>query len=163
MNISKNENGITLVELLLAMLISGMLITVIFKLYAAATASWNSVSIQSQNTVNILRLNEYLSIDIKNCAAIKKVTKTRCILTDGHKWIQYRADNLNGKLVVTREISAGSKKKWHQIPGYPVAEFTSSKSTQIPVLVFKKISGVRLEFDLQGIVPEFTSAISGRN
>ncbi|MBD3289453.1 prepilin-type N-terminal cleavage/methylation domain-containing protein [candidate division KSB1 bacterium] len=155
------QYGLTLIELLIAISISGMLLVAIFQLYFAANQVWSSATKQFQLIQNYIKAIHYIARDVQQADAIDKVTKDYIRLVSGKDKIRYKITHKRKFITIIRYVNHQESKEWIQIPRFPVAEF-STEYIEFESVRFKKISDIQIAFSIDDHDKIFQTVITRR-
>ena len=158
----KGQYGLTLVELLISISISGMLLLAVFQFYSSVQHVWSSASAQFRFMQNYIKIVHYIREDIHHADVIEKTTKTYLRLASDQNKIRYQIHFSPEIVSIIREIKPAESNKWIQQPRLPVSEFNVNQ-IQSQSLMFKKISDIQVVFNVNDQRNTFRTAFTRRN
>lgn len=138
MTVTGREKGITLIELVVVIAITGILTTTLIKMYQVAMISFENSSRQSSFLNHTARFIQQISKDVHEAKRIQGVANKQIVLLGKKKRIQYSIKESGKKVVVIRKIQSSKHSDWIQQPRFPVAEFPNIETTSKSVVVFQK-------------------------
>ena len=162
MKIINDENGVTLVELLIAILLFGLISMAVLNMYRAAMMNWNKTTSQSQFTNNTLNTIRYLNTDIHEASKLIQVKKKLIVLAKGKKKIKYSIKTTKKNIQIIREKLLENS-KWKQDPMFPVADFGIKGPADTPTISFKKLSPQQIHVEISLPGSKFETTITKRS
>lgn len=162
MKLIQDENGVTLVELLIAMFLFGMISMVAVNMYRAAMISWTKTSSQAQFTNNLLSTVQRLNVDVHEANNIIYARDKKIILAKGEKRIRYAVKETSQNVQIIREKKTENS-KWEQDPKFPVADFAINGPANIPTINFNKLSPQQIHVEISLPGSKFQTIITSRS
>lgn len=162
MKIVYDEKGVTLVELLIAIMLFGLISLAVVNMYRAAMMNWSKSSSQAMITHNTINAFRYLSADIHESSQIIRVRKNYVLMAKGKNKVRYVVNTQKKNVSLIRE-KLTTHSKWRQDPLFPVAEYGRNGLSDIASISFKRLTSQNIHVEISVSGSKFQTTITKRS
>jgi len=162
MNRAQDQRGVTLIELLIAVSLFGIISVAVVQLYQAAMMNWTRSMSQAQLAENVMRLFQYLNVDVHEAGSFLQMKENVLVLARGDEHVRYSMQNTNDGLQIVRDVKKGNS-PWRREPGFPVADFQTGRQGDAPVVLWQMRSARQIDVEITQPGFRFQTSITKRS
>jgi prepilin-type N-terminal cleavage/methylation domain-containing protein len=154
-----NDHGVTLMELLMVVAVTGILSVALLHLFRAGMMGWQHAAEMTRFQLNTSKLCSAIGRDVRASQQFVEVRNDRIILQQPANRIRFRISGATDQQKIIREVYDPQTREWFQLPRFAVADFTGINVTIVFGLPLPASLSVRVSSDTYQVETSVTKRL----